>query len=233
MEELLRRTHRRADRAARSSRPTGCGGTSCDPQPARKRAAQSRDQCARRDAGRRHAHDRDRECATSTGVTRPLRDVAPGQYVCISVTDTGVGMTAERAGARLRSVLHHQADRAGHRARAVDGLRLRAPVRGPCRASIPRSGRGTTVKLYLPRYRGAVEDARGRRRGRRGRTARATARPCWWSRTRLSVRELVIEVLDDLGYRALEAADGPAGPADPALAARASICWSPTSGCRA
>ena len=26
-----------------------------------------------------------------------------------------------------------------------------------------------------------------------------------------SVRELVIEVLDDLGYRALEAADGPAG----------------------
>ena len=40
-------------------------------EPARERAAQSRRQCARCDAGGRQAHDRDRECACSTRITPP------------------------------------------------------------------------------------------------------------------------------------------------------------------
>ena len=63
--------------------------------------------------------------------------------------------------------------------------------------------------------------------------APATARPCWWSRTSRSVRALIVDVLRELGYRALEARDGPAGLADPAVDTRGSTCWSPTSACRA
>ena len=70
-------------------------------------------------------------------------------------------------------------------------------------------GRGTTVQLYLPRYRGAVADGAGRA------TAAGVAQRAQRGETVLviededSVRELVVEVLNDLGYRALEAARRP------------------------
>jgi CheY-like chemotaxis protein len=71
-------------------------------------------------------------------------------------------------------------------------------------------GRGTTVKLYLPRFRGTVTDTPGAagatsaHLAQRGETVLVIE-------DEVSVRELVIEVLGDLGYRALEAADGPGG----------------------
>ena len=72
-------------------------------------------------------------------------DVDPGRYVCICVTDTGTGMTPTFC-ARLRSLLHDQAHRPGHRPRAVDDLRFRAAVgwtredRQPSPAWAARSG---------------------------------------------------------------------------------------------
>jgi CheY-like chemotaxis protein len=71
-------------------------------------------------------------------------------------------------------------------------------------------GRGTTVQLFLPRYRGSVVDAPGA-------TAAAGALHAQRGETVLviededQVRALVIDVLNDLGYRALEANDGPGG----------------------
>jgi PAS domain S-box-containing protein len=57
------------------------------------------------------------------------REVKPGQYICICVTDTGTGMSPDViAKASTRS--SHQADRPGHGSRPVDDLRLRAPVGG-------------------------------------------------------------------------------------------------------
>ena len=58
------------------------------------------------------------------------RDLAPGQYVSLCVSDTGTGMAPEVA-ARLRPVLHHQADRRGHR--PVQAARAFRPAPKPCR----------------------------------------------------------------------------------------------------
>ncbi len=70
--------------------------------------------------------------------------------------------------------------------------------------------KGTTVKIYLPRHRGAAgEEDLGESTGE---IPRAEA-----GETVLVVedepviRDLIVEVLQDLGYRALEAADGPSG----------------------
>ena len=65
------------------------------------------------------------------------------------------------------------------------------------------------MQLYLPRFHGRIADAPGGRaasaqRADRGETVLVIE-------DEVSVRELVIEVLNDLGYRALQAADGPAG----------------------
>ena len=71
-------------------------------------------------------------------------------------------------------------------------------------------GRGTTVQLYLPRFHGRIADAPGAagaanvQRADRGETVLVIE-------DEGRCAKLVIEVLNDLGYRALQAADGPAG----------------------
>ena len=57
------------------------------------------------------------------------RACTPGRYVRLRVSDTGVGMDARRRRARVRAVLHHQAQGRGHRARPGDDLRHRHPGR--------------------------------------------------------------------------------------------------------
>jgi CheY-like chemotaxis protein len=71
-------------------------------------------------------------------------------------------------------------------------------------------GQGTTVRIYLPRHRGTagVEASPSTPleapRAEAGETVLVVE-------DEPVVRNLVVEVLEDLGYRALEAADGPSG----------------------
>ena len=64
-----------------------------------------------------------------TDVDKPDATAAKGSFVRIKVTDTGTGMDERHDLADLRSVLHDEARRQGHRARARHGVRDRGPVR--------------------------------------------------------------------------------------------------------
>ena len=135
--------------------------------------------------------------------------VSPSQYVCIAVTDTGSGMAPvviERAfdpffttkpigqGTGLGlSMIYGFARQSG----------------GYCKI-YSEVGRGTTVKLYLPRTHGeAAESAPlpGLTQVHEAESGEVVL----VVEDEPVVRRLVVEVLRDLGYRILEAADGVTG----------------------
>jgi PAS domain S-box-containing protein len=136
------------------------------------------------------------------------RDVPAGDYVCVSVTDTGTGMTAavmERAfdpffttkpigqgtGLGLSMIYGF--------ARQSDG----------CVKIASQPGMGTTVSLYLPRRHAEEEiqvtsEQPPEHLPGSGQTVLVVE-------DEPLVRLLIIDVLDELGYKALEASDGPSG----------------------
>jgi signal transduction histidine kinase len=137
------------------------------------------------------------------------RDVRPGQYVCVAVTDTGAGMAPETIARAFEPFFTTKPIGQG------TGLGL-SMIYGFARQSdgyakiYSELGKGTTVKLYLPRFRGDIEDddavveAGAARVPHVGETVLVVE-------DEAVVRGLVVEVLSDLGYHALEAADGPSG----------------------
>ena len=141
--------------------------------------------------------------------TANVRGLAPGQYACISVTDSGAGMArdvvnrafepffttkplGQGTGLGLSMIYGFAQQSEGH-------VRIYSEV-----------GQGTTVKLYLPRFRGVLpgeEDA--------PQTSAAQLSPDRETVLVVEdepvVRALIVDVLHELGYRALEAEDGPSG----------------------
>ena len=137
------------------------------------------------------------------------RDVPPGQYVTLCVSDTGSGMTPEVIRRAFDPFFTTKPIGVG------TGLGL-SMIYGFVRQSggqariYSESGKGTMVCLYLPRQVGgteAVEEA----------SNLAEAPLVGQSETVLvvddepTVRMLVSDVLEDLGYTAIEVADGAAG----------------------
>jgi PAS domain S-box-containing protein len=136
-------------------------------------------------------------------------DMPPGQYLSLCVTDTGTGMPPEIVGKVFEpffttkplgqgtglglSMIYGFAQQSGGQVRIYSEL-----------------GQGTTVCLYLPRHRGAVaeEDPHAAigapPRAAPGETVLVVD-------DEPTVRMLVTEVLEDLGYTAIEAADSGAG----------------------
>jgi PAS domain S-box-containing protein len=136
-------------------------------------------------------------------------DLPPGQYVCLSVSDTGTGMTPdviERAfepffttkplgqGTGLGlSMIHGFVRQSGGQVRIYSEV-----------------GTGTTISLYLPRHIGAES-------GSRTDAAVRETNPNYdgHGETVLvvddepTVRMLIVDVLVEAGYKVLEAADGP------------------------
>ncbi|ONF97037.1 PAS domain S-box protein [Sphingomonas jeddahensis] len=138
------------------------------------------------------------------------REVKPGQYVCICVTDTGVGMTADTISKAFEPFFTTKPIGQG------TGLGL-SMIYGFARQSegyakiYSEVGKGTTFKLYLPRHYGEGEEDEGHNveladelRAERGEVVLVVE-------DETAVRSLVVDVLEELGYRALEAVDGPSG----------------------
>jgi PAS domain S-box-containing protein len=137
------------------------------------------------------------------------RDIRPGKYVCVSVTDTGIGMSQETIEKAFDPFFTTKPIGQG------TGLGL-SMIYGFVRQSEGYThissalGRGTSLKLFLPRYSGdlAVGDAPD---------AGPVEPLAGDGKTVLVVedepvvRGLIVEVLADMGFAALEAIDGPGG----------------------
>ncbi len=143
------------------------------------------------------------------------RDLNPGQYVAICVSDTGTGMPADVIRRAFDPFFTTKPIGMG------TGLGL-SMVYGFVRQSGGQAriyaelDQGTMVTLYLPRHHGgaALAEALDGADAETGAKRPERARP---GETVLvvddesTVRMLVTETLEDLGYGSLEAADGPAG----------------------
>ncbi|MET1753867.1 ATP-binding protein [Novosphingobium sp. RD2P27] len=136
------------------------------------------------------------------------RDLPPGQYISICVTDSGTGIPkgiverifdpffttkpiGQGTGLGL-SMIHGFVRQSGGQVRVYT-----------------EDGHGTTMCLYLPRYTGAldqepVEDGGPIQETGAGETVLVID-------DEPTVRMLIVEVLEEAGYRALEAEDGPSG----------------------
>jgi len=136
-------------------------------------------------------------------------DLKAGQYVCIAVSDTGTGMDRATIARAFEPFFTTKPTGQG------TGLGL-SMIYGFARQSEGQAniyselGHGTTLKLYLPRYRGDAEDeADGEATAELPRTEAGEV--VLVVEDEPVVRGLIVEVLGGLGYRAIEAADGPAG----------------------
>ena len=119
--------------------------------------------------------------AMPTGGRLIIRTAGNESTVFLIVTDTGIGMSPQRAGAHLRAVLHDEGGRQGDRPRAVDGLRDRQAVEGRHQGS-ERGEQGDACSRS--RCRGRASRIRWRRTQHGGEAAGRTRRSCW-SRTTL------------------------------------------------
>jgi PAS domain S-box-containing protein len=136
-------------------------------------------------------------------------DMRAGAYVCISVTDSGIGMTQETIEKAFEPFFTTKPIGQG------TGLGL-SMVYGFVRQSdgytkiASQLGRGTSVKLFLPRYSGdlAVEEQSG---GEPVALLAGHGETVLVIEDEPVVRGLIVEVVADLGFAALEATDGPGG----------------------
>ncbi len=136
------------------------------------------------------------------------RELPPGQYVSLCVTDTGTGMTPEIQAQVFDPFFTTKPMGQG------TGLGL-SMIHGFVRQSggqvrvYSEVGKGTTMCLYLPRHLGDVDTGEGQQEqpvaeGGHGETVLIID-------DEETVRMLVAEVLGDAGYRVIEAPDGPSG----------------------
>lgn len=136
------------------------------------------------------------------------RDLSPGQYVSLCVTDTGSGMPPDIQAQAFDPFFTTKPMGQG------TGLGL-SMIHGFVRQSggqvriYSEVGKGTTMCLYLPRYLGDIDSEED--------TSITAVAEGGHGETVLiiddeeTVRMLVAEVLGDAGYNVIEAPDGPSG----------------------
>ncbi len=137
------------------------------------------------------------------------RDLPQGQYLSLCVTDTGTGMTPDVIARAFDPFFTTKPIGQG------TGLGL-SMIYGFARQTggqvriYSEVGQGTTMCIYLPRHYGDAEKRR-QPAGPRLRPPRRAGRDRADRDDEPTVRMLVTEVLEDLGYTAIEAADAVAG----------------------
>jgi len=137
------------------------------------------------------------------------RELTPGQYISLCVTDTGTGMTPEVIARAFDPFFTTKPLGVG------TGLGL-SMIYGFARQSggqvriYSEPGLGATVRLHLPRYYGEAEDIAVD-------PVHSSAAQFGHGETVLviddesTVRMLVCEVLEELGFNTIDVVDGPAG----------------------
>jgi CheY-like chemotaxis protein len=134
--------------------------------------------------------------------------LAPGDYICIDVTDTGTGMSAEVAARAFDPFFTTKPIGQG------TGLGL-SMIYGFARQSNghvtidSKLGQGTSVKLYLPRHRGEVAAHHEQAPGAAEQAT--TGEVVLVVEDEPVVRGVILEMLAEQGYRTHEAVDGPSG----------------------
>jgi signal transduction histidine kinase/CheY-like chemotaxis protein len=138
------------------------------------------------------------------------QDVPPGQYICIEVCDTGVGMSAD--------VLERAFDPFFTTKQPGQGTGLGLSMvygfahqsNGHCDIHSTQGG-GTTVRIYLPRHEAALADAPMPRASAPPARVRGQGEYVLVVEDEAIVRNIVVDVLRQLGYRVLEAEDAETG----------------------
>ena len=142
------------------------------------------------------------------GVIADSPALSPGDYICISVTDTGAGMSAEVVARAFDPFFTTKPIGQG------TGLGL-SMIYGFARQSDghvtidSKLGRGTSVRLYLPRHQGeiAAQFALAATAAEHA----ATGETVLVVEDEPVVRAVIVEMLGEQGYQTLEAIDGPSG----------------------
>jgi hypothetical protein len=142
------------------------------------------------------------------GINADAPALSPGEYICIDVTDTGTGMSPEVAARAFDPFFTTKPIGQG------TGLGL-SMIYGFARQSNGHAtidskiGRGTSVKIYLPRHSGdhVAEHAAAVAKAQQA----ATGETVLVVEDEPVVRGVILEMLEEQGYRTLEAVDGPAG----------------------
>ena len=137
------------------------------------------------------------------------REVTAGQYVCVCVTDTGAGMTPDVLARAFDPFFTTKPIGQG------TGLGL-SMIYGFARQSeghvkiYSEPGQGTTIKLYLPRHHGEA-DVQAPSDQPTADDQHGSGHTVLVVEDEVLVRALIVDVLEELGYQALEAGDGPSG----------------------
>jgi len=153
-------------------------------------------------------------------------EVAAGQYVMVSVADTGIGMAPEVVERAFDPFYTTKGPGKG------TGLGL-SQVHGFIKQSgghlkiYSETGHGTIVKLYLPRHSGAVAEAEPavRQSETGGTMARARGEIILVVEDDERVRHVSVDALRGLGYTVVQASDGNQGLAALAIQPRVDLLF--------
>jgi PAS domain S-box-containing protein len=148
--------------------------------------------------------------ATSNRTFEPaqalVRDIKPGEYVCMTITDDGAGMPPEVQARAFDPFFTTKPIGQG------TGLGL-SMIYGFVRQSAgsvrieSKVGKGTTIEICMPRFAGEFEPGADEA-AEAGEARAANNEVVLVVEDEDIVRLVVVEVLNDMGYRALEAVDG-------------------------